>query len=108
MSENQSKSETGNQNDYQPSQDNMRGVYENPDGDNANLINDNERGTPQEFPDRHQHQNYKVPSVDQNEYNEEEDDVYDVNTDEEIVDEHDENEEAEPVDEQSLDAQNLK
>jgi len=91
MSENKSITEPGTQ-----SQD-MRKDYENPAGDNSTIIENNERATPNEFPERSHQHDYKDPSANQFENDDEDDD--DMDTDTEIFNQ-DEDESADPVDEQ--------
>lgn len=101
MNENTFNPKTGDQQNYRPSQD-TRTDYENPAGDNSTIIDDNERATPQEFPERVQQHDYKTPSGNQLEDDDESYNEDDVDTDGEVFNQDAENEAADPVDEQSL------
>lgn len=104
MNENNFNSGTGSQQDYQSSQDGRR-EYENPGRDNSSQIDDRNMATPQEFPERRQDHDYKIPSgnqrnnIDDDDVDTEEDDE---DTDNQIFDEDGEDEVADPVDEQSI------
>lgn len=98
MNENNFNSETGSQQNNQSSQDKGR-EYENTAGDNSTVMDDNKWAAPQDFPQRSQQHDYKDPSGNQLDN----DDDDDIDTDGEIFDQDKEDESTDPVDEQSLD-----
>lgn len=83
MNENQINSETGNQRENQPSND-MGREYQNPNGDNSNIMDVNDKATPNEFPERNHQYDHKDPSFSSSESKDEEE-----NTDEEVFDQDD-------------------
>lgn len=102
MNEKQFNTEPGTRQNFQPSQ-NTRTDYENPAGDDSTTIDDYERATPQEFPEHNQQHDYKNPSANQTEDDEDESDTEDeADTDGEIFNQDDEDEATDPVDDQSL------